>query len=251
MSLILGIDVGATGIKGAVVDIKKGILTTERFKLLTPKSGKPAEMIKVINEIVKHFDWKGKPIGLGFPAIIKNNKALSASNIHKSWIGFNIKEHVEEITQCPVEVINDADAAGIAEMKFGRGKHVDGTVILLTLGTGIGSAVFLNGELLPNTEFGHLKFKKGIAENYASNSARKLNDLTWEEFGKELNTLLEHIDFVFSPNLILLGGGVSKKFDYYSKYFSDTLDVEPAMTYNNAGIIGAAMAYKLLKPQKA
>lgn len=245
MSLILGIDVGATGIKGAVVDVKQGVLISERFKLLTPKSGRPTEMIKVINEIVKHFKWKGKPIGLGFPAIIKNNRACSAANIHKSWIGFNIKKQVEEATHCPVAVINDADAAGIAEMKFGRGKKVNGTVILLTLGTGIGSAVFLNGALLPNTEFGHLKFKKGIAENYASNSARKIKDLEWKEFGEELNDFLKHIDFIFSPNLILIGGGVSKKFDCYSKYILKSLNVMPAETYNNAGIIGAAMAYKL------
>lgn len=247
MSLILGIDVGATGIKGAVVDVKQGVLTTERFKKLTPKSGKPAEMIKVINDVVKHFKWKDKPIGIGFPAIIKNNKACSAANIHKSWIGFNIKKQVELITNCPVAVINDADAAGIAEMKFGKGRKVDGTVILLTLGTGIGSAVFINGLLVPNTEFGHLKFKKGIAENYASNSARKINDLSWEEFGDELNAFLKHLNLIFSPNLILLGGGVSKKFDLYSNYILDTLNVAPAETYNNAGIIGAAMAYKLYK----
>lgn len=239
----LGIDVGATGIKGAIVDIEKGELISERFKLPTPESGKPDEMIEVINQIVKHFEWTGKPIGIGFPAIIKDHTSWSAANIHKSWIGFPIKKEIEYATKCEAVIINDADAAGLAEVRYGKGKDLKGTLILLTLGTGIGSAVFIDGKLLPNTEFGHLKFRKGIAEEYASNSARKRKDLTWEEFGKELDSVLNHIDFVFSPNQIILGGGISKKFHNFEKYLSEKLNVVSAEKYNNAGIIGAALAY--------
>ncbi|MDB4438795.1 ROK family protein [bacterium] len=245
MNRILGIDVGATGIKSAIVDLQEGTLITERFKLQTPVSGKPKEMIDVIHQIVEHFDWEGKPIGLGFPAIIKNDISWSASNIHESWIGFKIKNEIEAQTGCSCVVINDADAAGLAELSFGKGKGIKGTMILLTLGTGIGSAIFNDGVLLPNTELGHLKYKDSIAEKYAANSSRKLKDLSWEEYGTELNDVLEHIDFVFSPNLILLGGGISKKFKNFSDYISSGLNVCPAEKFNNAGIIGAALAYKI------
>ncbi|MBT8232554.1 MAG: ROK family protein [Saprospiraceae bacterium] len=250
MDELLGIDVGATGIKGGIVDLEKGELISERFKLPTPKSGKPKDIIKVIREILLHFDWLKKPVGLGFPAIIKGGKSLSASNIDDSWIGFPIVKEIQNKTQGPIVVINDADAAGIAELYFGNGKNVKGTSILLTLGTGIGSAIFYDGVLLPNTEMGHLKYKGSIAEDHASNSARKRNDLSWEEFGKELNDFLNHVDFIFNPNLIMIGGGISKKFEEYSSCFSKKLDVVPAKKYNNAGIIGAAMAYKIYGKKK-
>jgi len=245
MDQILGIDVGATGIKGAVVDLEKGTLVTERFKLPTPESGLPDDMIDVIYEIIEHFDWQGKNVGFGFPAIIKNNKVCSASNIDKSWIGYKIKKQIESRTQCPCVIINDADAAGLAELHYGKGKDVKGTMILLTLGTGIGSAIFNDGVLLPNTELGHLKYKDSIAEKYAANSARKLKGLKWDEYGKELNEFLEHVDFIFSPNLILLGGGISKKFKNFSEYISPDLNVSPAEKFNNAGIIGAALAFEI------
>lgn len=245
MDQLLGIDVGATGIKGAIVDLKTGDLIAERFKLPTPESGTPNEMIDVMHQIVKHFKWEGKPVGFGFPAIIKNNKAWSAANIDKSWIGFKIKKEIQAKTSCPCVIVNDADAAGLAELYFGKGKDVNGTMILLTLGTGIGSAIFNDGVLLPNTELGHLKFKDSIAEKYAANSARKLKGLSWEEYGNELNEVLKHIDFIFSPNLMILGGGISKKFKNFSNYISEDLNVCPAEKFNNAGIIGAALAYKI------
>ena len=243
MNEILGIDVGATGIKGAMVDIKKGELIGERFKLSTPENKKPEKIANTIKEICQEFDWKNKPLGIGFPAVIKNKICRSASNIDKSWIGTNVYELFNEKTKCDCTVINDADAAGIAEMAYGKGKEIsNGIVILLTLGTGIGSALFMNGILIPNTEFGHLKFKKSIAENYASNSARKKKDLNWKEYGKALNEYLQHINFIFSPDLIILGGGISKNFDEYSEYFSKKVNVVPAQNQNNAGIIGAAMS---------
>ena len=251
MSKILGIDVGATGTKGAIVDLSKGELSSEKIKIKTPDSKTPADMIDVMKELVRIHDWKGKPVGIGFPAIIKDKHSWSASNIDDSWIGYPIHDNLEKELGCPVYIVNDADAAGIAEMKYGTGVgNNKGTVILLTLGTGIGSALFLNGQLLPNTEFGQLKFRNGITENYASNSARKKFDLNWEEFGKELNEVLEYIHFIFSPNLIILGGGISKKLELYQEYISPKIKLVPAQHLNNAGIIGAALAFDIYSSKK-
>ncbi len=243
MKEILGIDVGATGTKGAIVDIKKGVLITDRFKIPTPVSKKPEAMAAAVKEICQNFQWKNKMLGIGFPAVIKNKICYTASNIDNSWIGIDVYDLFNNKTKCYSTIINDADAAGIAEMTYGVGKKwPEGIVILLTLGTGIGSAVFMNGVLVPNTELGHLKFKGSIAERFASNSARKKKKLSWEEYGKELNEYLVHVDFLFSPDLIILGGGISKQFKEFSKYLSKNLDVKPALHYNNAGIIGAAMS---------
>lgn len=248
MKEILGIDVGATGTKGAIVDTKKGELITDRFKIPTPKGKKPEAMAEAVKEICQHFGWKHKPVGIGFPAVIKNHICHTAANIDKSWIGTNIFELFQSKTDCDVTVINDADAAGIAEMTYGIGKKKsDGIVILLTLGTGIGSALFMNGTLIPNTEFGHLKFKGSIAEKIASNSARKKKKMNWEDYAAELNDFLKHIDFIFSPDLIILGGGISKQFDTYSQYLSKNINVKAAQHYNNAGIIGAAMSINYYK----
>ena len=250
MKKVLGIDVGATGTKGAIVDLEKGILVSERVKYKTPDSKKPADMIKVIKQFIDEFDWEGKPVGVGFPAIIKDGKSWSASNIDDSWISFPVKQELKKALKCPVYIINDADAAGIAEMKFGQGKSVKGTVILLTLGTGIGSALFIDGKLVPNTEFGNLHYKDSITEHYASNSARKNKELSWEEFGQELNEVLEHINFIFSPNLLILGGGISKRLELYDEFISDKINLVPAKNLNNAGIIGAAMAYNIYSSKK-
>jgi len=243
MEQILGIDVGATGTKGGIVDLEKGDLVSERIKFKTPDSKKPDEMIEVINDIVNELNWEGKPIGLGFPAIIKDKKSWSASNIHKSWIGYPIEETIAKRTKSPVFCINDADAAGLAEMQYGIGRGQKGTCILLTLGTGIGSALFINGVLVPNTEFGQLYYKDKVTEYYASNSARKNFEMDWETYGKELNKVLLHIDFIFSPNLMILGGGISKKLDSYEEFLSKKMNIVAAEKLNNAGIIGAALAY--------
>jgi len=241
MKKYLGLDIGGTGIKGALVDIKSGKLLSDRLKIKTPESKKPQDMIEVVQKIVSEFAWEGKPLGTGFPAIIKDGICMSASNIDNDWIGFPIKKKLEKHLDCPVFVLNDADAAGLSEMRFGKGKNVDGTVILLTLGTGIGSAVFRDGKLIPNTEFGHLLYKDSIAEKHASNSARKKFDLSWDEYGSELNNFLEHVDYVFSPDLMILSGGISKKFQSYAHKFNPDLNVVPADNLNNAGIIGAAV----------
>lgn len=238
----LGIDVGATGIKGAPVDMATGLLLEERYKLATPDSGKPAEMIATIKTLVEHFSWQGKPIGIGFPAVIKDGKSMTASNIDKEWIGYPIIDSLSKELGVDVPVINDADAAGQAEIGFGLGKGVAGTVILLTLGTGIGSAIFKDGALLQNTELGQIKYKGKIAEKLVSNAARKKNKLLWEEYGEALGGYLRYIDSLFYPNLIILGGGVSKKFENYSAHFSDLPHVKPATQKNDAGIVGAAFA---------
>lgn len=247
MKEILGIDVGATGIKGAVVDINKGILITERIKYPTPKPATPQAMTEVMKRIVEDFDWKGKPIGIGFPAIIKDGVALSASNIDDSWIDFPIVGFLNKKLKSPVNVVNDADAAGMAEQKFGDDDERDGLVILLTLGTGIGSAIFKNGELIPNTELGHLKWKDSIIEKHVSNNARETKELTYKTWGKELNKVLNHIEFILSPDHIILGGGISKKFHKYEEYLDCSASVVPAKMLNNAGIVGAAMVAPIEK----
>lgn len=244
MEKILGIDVGATGIKGNLVDAKKGIVLEERLKIKTPLKSTPANVLGVINDIVTHFDWKGKPMGIGFPAIVQHGKTQSAANVDASWLGFSAQKFLEKGTGCPLNIVNDADAAGIAEIEFGEGKNVKGTVLLLTLGTGVGSALFHNGKLVPNTEMGHLKWKDKVLEQYMSNKAREINNHSWKSWAKELNKGLSHIDFLFSPDLIILGGGISKKFENFNVYLNGPKSkVVAAAMKNDAGIIGAAMSY--------
>ncbi len=242
MTQILGIDVGATGIKGALVDIEQGELISDRVKYKTPKPATPDAMMEVMKKLVEDFEWQEKVIGIGFPAIIKDGHTESASNIHKSWKGYNLIKEARKRFSDKTFLINDADAAGISEMRYGLGrKYLDKVAILLTLGTGIGSAIFNEGELLPNTELGHLKFKSSVAEKYASNSAREGKDLSWKEWAKELNEVLNHINFLFSPDVFILGGGISKKFDNYEEHLDLKEKVFPAESRNNAGIIGAAL----------
>ena len=237
--LQLGIDIGGTGIKGALVDIEKGELASDRKKWKTPQGAEPDDVLKVVKELLETFEWEG-PVGCGFPAIIKDGVAHSAANVSKQWYKSNVAKFLTEGTGQIFHVLNDADAAGVAELSFGKAKDVKGTVIILTVGTGIGSGMFVDGKLVPNMEFGHLKFKGGIAEHFISNKIRKQNKMDWNEFGSRLNEYLNHIDFIFSPNKILLSGGVSVRFDEYKHKI--TLDyVDSAALYNNAGIIGCAI----------
>lgn len=243
MDRLLGIDIGATGIKGALVDVASGDLVTDRVKYPTPKPATPESVIQTARQIVVDHDWLRKPVGIGFPAIIKNGVSHSASNIAKSWIGYKAQKHFAKAFESDdVVIINDADAAGLAEMSHGHGLDRMGVVILVTLGTGIGSALFNDGVLVPNTEFGHLHYRNGVYEDYASNSARERKDLKWKEWAKELNDYLQHLDFLFSPDLIMLGGGVSKKYHKYEDHLDTKAELTPARLRNNAGIVGAAMA---------
>ncbi len=241
--IVLGIDIGGSGIKGALVNIKTGELVSERFRLETPQPANPKNVTDTFVKVVEHFEYKG-PIGCGFPAVMKNGVAFTASNIHKDWIGTNAAQLFSEASDCKVVVLNDADVAGVAEVGFGVGAKVAGTIILITIGTGLGSAIFLDGKLLPNTEFGHvyLKGHKEVAEKYASNSARKKEDLKYEEWAVRFKAYLEHLQFLFTPDLFILGGGASKKY----KKFDQVLEtirtpIVTAEMLNEAGIIGAAL----------
>ncbi len=247
---ILGVDIGGSGIKGAIVDTEKGVMLTERFRLDTPKPATPQAVAQTFRKVVDHFQWKG-PIGVGFPAVIQHGVARTASNIDKKWKGTNAQLLLHETVGCPVTVINDADAAGLAEVKFGSGKNRQGFILLLTVGTGIGSAIINNGILLPNTELGHLRFKGGIAEHYAADSVRKKEDLNWEKWGKRFNEYLQHVEFLFYPDLFVIGGGVSKKFQRYEQYLKVNTPVIPASLLNGAGIIGAALGAEATIQQPA
>lgn len=246
-NLILGVDVGGSGIKGAVVDVTTGELQTERLRLETPQPATPEAVSKTFAELVKQHKYKGI-IGCGFPAIIKEGEAQSAANISKKWLGTNVIESFSLACNNPVEVLNDADAAGLAEMRFGLGKAQKGVVVLITIGSGLGSALFIDGKLVPNTEFGHMRLHGDIAEVYASSKARKLNDLSWETWGERFNEYLHYLCRIINPDLIILGGGASKKFPKYSEVIDVKVPVRPAQLRNAAGTVGAAVhAYQVAR----
>jgi polyphosphate glucokinase len=240
---VLGIDVGATGIKGSIVDVASGVLVGEKIKIKTPAPATPDAITGCILDMIARLDWNQKPVGIGFPSIVKEGVCYTASNIDAAFIEFPFQKHLQEVLQTDVRVVNDADAAGIAEMTFGKGKdEKSGLIILITLGTGIGSSVFYKGVLIPNSELGHLYYKKSVFEKYASNSAREIKGLSWKAWAKELNAYLNHVNHLFSPDLILIGGGVSKQFAKYSPHLNVPCRVETALLLNEAGIIGAAMS---------
>lgn len=238
---ILGIDIGGSGIKGTLVDIDKGEFAVERHRIETPQPSTPDAVAETVAKLVKHYNYKG-PIGCTFPAVILHGVAMSAANVDKSWIGTNAEELFNQATGCPVCVLNDADAAGVAEMTHGVGQGRNGVVIMLTLGTGIGSAIFTNGILVPNTEFGHVEMGGKEAEHYAASSIRESEDLSWKKWGKRLNKYLNYMEMLFTPDLFILGGGVSKRSEKYMEYIDVRAEVVPAELRNDAGIIGAAMA---------
>lgn len=240
---VLGIDIGGSGIKGAPVDVATGEFLEERYRIPTPDPGRPDQVIEVIRRIVDHFSWTGK-IGVGFPGVVRKGVVETAANVSHEWVGQDLAAMIEEATGCPAVVLNDADAAGLAEMRFGCGKQFEeDNVIFLTLGTGIGSAFFVKKELWPNAELGHLKVRGKDAEHRAGDGVRQVEDLSWKKWGKHLQEVLQVYDFLFNPDAIILGGGVSKKFDKFGKYLKDIhAQVLPAELLNQAGIVGAAMA---------
>ncbi|MBP5243508.1 MAG: ROK family protein [Succinivibrio sp.] len=237
---ILGVDIGGSGIKGAIVDTETGELKTERIRIPTPQPATPEAVAETLKELVNQIGYKG-PIGCGFPARVINGEVLTAANIDKSWINVKVEELFSKTVGLDVFVANDADVAGLAELSFGAVKGYKGSVLFLTLGTGIGSALFYNGQMFPNTEFGHIKFKGDIAEHYCADSVREKEDMKFKEWGERLNKFLEYIAFLTSPDFIVLGGGVSKKFEKYKDQLTLKTKVVPATTLNLAGIIGAAM----------
>ena len=239
---VLGIDIGGSGIKGALVNMETGEMITERYRIPTPKSRKPSEMAAVVAEIATHFNHKG-PIGCGFPTVIKKGVCLTPGNLHKNWMGVKVDELFSEATGLPVTVINDADAAGYASMNYGAGKDKDGLVIMITIGTGLGSGAFLNGVLIPNFELGQIPYKKyDKIESWAAASAKEKENLSYKKWGKRFNIFLGYVELIVSPDLIILGGGTSKDWDQFKEYITIETPIIPAELQNDAGIIGAAAA---------
>jgi polyphosphate glucokinase len=237
-----GIDIGGSGIKGALVDAASGELIGERLRVDTPQPSTPDAVAAAVRTLVVEMAQYNGPVGCTFPAIVKHGVMWSAANVDKEWIGTDGATLFSKVVGMPFHVLNDADAAGVAEMTFGTGKDSGGIVIMLTFGTGIGSAVFHNGILLPNTEFGHLELNGKIAEARASARVKEDKDLSWAKWGARVNTLLQHLEFIFSPDMFIIGGGISKRFDRFAPYVEVNAKIVPARYLNDAGIIGAAMA---------
>lgn len=239
---ILGIDIGGTGIKGAIVDTTTGEMVSERFRLDTPQPSNPEAVAKTVKHLNDHFNWKG-PIGCAFPTVVINGKAVHSSNLDDSWVGQQIDTLLSGCcNNQSVSVINDADAAALAEMKFGAGKDKLGLVVVITIGTGLGSGVFYNGQLIPNFEFGRLYGRDGEwIEQYAAASAKKREDLSFKKYGKRFNFFLNHIIRICSPDHIIIGGGLSKKIHKFEKHIKISVPYSVSAKLNNSGIIGAAM----------
>ena len=245
----LGIDIGGTGIKGAVVDVTTGQFVVERLRIETPERSTPDAVAKIVAQITTHFEWTG-PVGCTFPGVVAGGVIRTAANVDESWIGADAAATFATATDCLVAVVNDADAAGEAEARFGHPDARTGSVVMLTLGTGIGSALINDGVLVPNTEFGHLKIgKKQIdAEDLAAESVRERDDLGWKEWSKRLSHYLSHLEDLLWPDLFVLGGGVSKKADKFVPHLECRTPVVPAQLLNQAGIVGAALAATRLPP---
>ncbi|MET8248141.1 polyphosphate--glucose phosphotransferase [Streptomyces sp. NPDC005202] len=240
---IFGVDIGGSGIKGAPVDLDRGDPTQERFKVLTPHPATPDGVADGVKQVVDHFGWTG-PVGLTFPGVVTDGATIrTAANVDKSWIDTDARAlFSERLGGLPVTVVNDADAAGIAEVNFGAGRDRRGTVILLTFGTGIGSALFVDGVLVPNTELGHLELDGHEAEKRASSKAKDDHQLTWEQWARRVQKYLAHVEMLFSPELFIIGGGVSRKSQKFLPLIEGIkAEIVPAQLQNNAGIVGAAM----------
>ncbi len=241
MTTVLGIDVGGSGIKGAPVSIADGSLLTERHRIDTPQPATREKVVQTIARLIEHFSWTG-PVGIGFPGVVRNGMIHTAANLDDSCIGCHLEAEIHAATNCSCFVVNDADAAGVAEMRFGAGRDRGGVVMVITVGTGIGSAVFTDGHLVTNTELGHMVLSNGQqAEKYASDATRKKRDLSWREWGERFNLVLKDLEFLFSPELFILGGGTSKKLDRFRDHLDIEVELVPAALRNMAGIVGAAV----------
>lgn len=240
---VFGVDIGGSGIKGAPVDLERGDLAQERHKVLTPRPATPDAVADGVAEVVGHFDWSG-PVGITFPGVVTGGITRTAANVDKGWVDVDAgKMLADRLGGLPVTILNDGDAAGIAEMAFGAGRGRKGTVILLTFGTGIGSAVFIDGRLVPNTELGHLELHGHDAEKRASTKAKEDEELSWHQWAHRVQKYLAHVEMLFSPELFIIGGGVSRKADKFVPLIEGIrAEIVPAELQNNAGIVGAAMA---------
>lgn len=240
---ILGIDIGGSGIKGAIVNTSKGKMKTQRYRIATPEIATPGIIANIIKQITDYFKWEGI-IGIGFPGVVQNGIVRTAANLNKDWIDVNIASLISQVTKCNCFVINDADAAGIAEMKFGSGKGFKDVAVLITVGTGLGTVMFSGGKLVPNLELGHIILHGDSAEKYASDATRQRDDLSWEEWASHFNEYLARLEFLIWPDMIIIGGGASKRDDLYMPFLKSRAKIVPAELQNEAGIIGAALFAK-------
>jgi polyphosphate glucokinase len=239
---ILGIDIGGSGIKGAPVEVQTGDFTQDRLRIATPDPAKPEPVAEVVAELVRHFDWTG-PVGVTFPGVVIDGVVHTAANLVDDWIGLSAAELFATTAGVPVTLLNDADAAGVAEMRFGAGRGRQGTVLMVTLGTGIGTALFAGGELVPNTELGHIEIDGKDGETLASAHAREVHDWSWHQWAKRLARYLRRVEVLVWPAQIIVGGGVSKHAEHFLPLLEGVrADVVPAELHNAAGIVGAAMA---------
>jgi polyphosphate glucokinase len=238
---VFGLDIGGSGIKGAPVDLKTGEFAAERVRIKTPQPATPAAIVRTAVEVVRQSGWEG-PVGCGFPAVIKGGIVQTAANIDASNVGFALQKGLANELGHPVRIVNDADAAGLAEMRWGAGRGVEGLALMLTLGTGIGTALFIGGRLVPNTELGHIEIRGEDAEHRASDGARKREDLNWQEYAERLDEYVTTIERLLWPDFIIIGGGISKKAEKFLPHLTARTEIVPARMQNNAGISGAALA---------
>lgn len=244
---VLGIDIGGSGIKGCPVDTRTGKLLAERIRIPTPKPATAEALLDTISAIAKQHDWKG-PVGCGFPGVVRRGVICTAANLDKSLIGMNLYSRLARRIGRPAVVINDADAAGLAEMRFGAGKGAKGVTLLMTVGTGIGIALFTQGQLVPNLELGHMMLKLPRhnkwrdAERLVADSARKRHELNWKQWSQRMNHYLAYIEQLINPDLIIIGGGVAKKEEKFGDYLRTKAELKMATLQNQAGIVGAAIA---------
>jgi len=242
---VLGIDIGGSGIKAAPVDTENGTLLAPRLRVKTPEQAKPEPVAEAVAELSRTFEWQG-PIGVGFPGAVRRGEVLTSANVSKKWLGVNAATLFAEATGCPVCVVNDADAAGLAELTFGAGRGRNGVVMMITIGTGLGVALFTDGHLLPNAELGHIEMKGQEAEWWASDAARKRDNLSWKKWAKRFDDYLGRMEYLFWPDLIILGGGISAEHERFLPYLTVGAEVVPAQMLNEAGIVGAALAAQAL-----
>jgi polyphosphate glucokinase len=240
---ILGVDIGGSGIKGAPVDTRRGRLLAERRRIPTPRPATPAAVSSAVRELVRGFDWDG-PVGCAVPAVVQRGYVRTAANISETWLGVHAPRLFRKAIGRAVTVVNDADAAGYAEMHFGAGRRREGLVIIVTLGTGIGTALFINGHLVPNTELGHIEIRGRDAETWAAASVREAKNLSWKKWSRRVDAYLAHMQRYFWPDLFIIGGGVSRKHRKFLPRLTVPVPVVPATLGNDAGIIGAALAYE-------
>lgn len=237
-SKALGIDIGGSGIKGSPVDTTTGALTSPRLRIRTPDPSTPDNVVDAVARLIADHQWTG-PVGITIPGVVIDGTVATAANIDDTWVGYDARAHFSQVLDLPVAVLNDADAAGLAEARFGG--DASGVVILLTFGTGIGSALLHDGRLVPNTELGHLEFHGGKAETYAAARLVKRESMQIEWWAERVNEFLAYVEQLFSPDRIIIGGGISKRFDEFAPYLDTRCELQPARLRNNAGIVGAAL----------